>query len=86
VGLSRATHTLAIGYTPYTASAALSRARPHPLHIPYTPLTHPLHTPYTPLTHPLHTPQARGLRYLFHGAGSANLGSASLLINEAKVP
>jgi len=30
--------------------------------------------------------EARGLRYLFHGAGSANLGSASLLINEAKVP
>ena len=30
--------------------------------------------------------QARGLRYLFHGAGSANLGSASLLINEANVP
>ena len=55
-------------------------------HTPYTSLTHPLHTPYTPLTHPLHTPQARGLRYLFHGAGSANLGSASLLINEAKVP
>ena len=29
---------------------------------------------------------ARELRFLFHGAGSANLGGASLLINEAKVP
>ena len=42
------------------------------------------HTASPALTY---TPQqARGLRYLFHGAGSANLGSASLLINEAKVP
>ena len=30
--------------------------------------------------------EARRLRFLFHGAGSANLGGASLLINEAKVP
>ena len=30
--------------------------------------------------------EARGLRYLFHGAGSANLGAASLLVNEANVP
>ena len=30
--------------------------------------------------------EARGLRFLFHGAGSANLGAASLLLNEAKVP
>ena len=30
--------------------------------------------------------EARGLRFLFHGAGSANLGAASLLVNEAKVP
>ncbi len=30
--------------------------------------------------------ELRSLRVLFHGAGSANLGSASLLIDEAKVP
>lgn len=30
--------------------------------------------------------ELRGLRVLFHGAGSANLGSAALLVNEAKVP
>eukprot|EP00320_Phaeocystis_rex_P013857 CAMPEP_0119066370 /NCGR_PEP_ID=MMETSP1178-20130426/8932_1 /TAXON_ID=33656 /ORGANISM="unid sp, Strain CCMP2000" /LENGTH=685 /DNA_ID=CAMNT_0007047965 /DNA_START=40 /DNA_END=2097 /DNA_ORIENTATION=+ len=30
--------------------------------------------------------EARGLRFLFHGAGSANLGAASLLIHEAQVP
>jgi malate dehydrogenase (oxaloacetate-decarboxylating)(NADP+) len=30
--------------------------------------------------------EIRSLRVLFHGAGSANLGSASLLINEAGVP
>ena len=51
----------------------------------YAPLLPP-HAP-TPPHLPSPTPQqARGLRYLFHGAGSANLGSASLLINEAKVP
>ena len=30
--------------------------------------------------------EARKLRFLFHGAGSANLGAASLLVNEAGVP
>jgi len=30
--------------------------------------------------------EARKLTFLFHGAGSANLGGASLLINEANVP
>mmetsp|Transcript_57357 Transcript_57357/g.134262 ORF Transcript_57357/g.134262 Transcript_57357/m.134262 type:complete len:617 (+) Transcript_57357:60-1910(+) len=30
--------------------------------------------------------ELKGLRVLFHGAGSANLGSASLMLNEAGVP
>eukprot|EP00747_Dinoflagellata_sp_TGD_P219509 gnl/TRDRNA2_/TRDRNA2_91613_c1_seq1.p1 gnl/TRDRNA2_/TRDRNA2_91613_c1~~gnl/TRDRNA2_/TRDRNA2_91613_c1_seq1.p1 ORF type:complete len:456 (+),score=109.40 gnl/TRDRNA2_/TRDRNA2_91613_c1_seq1:56-1369(+) len=30
--------------------------------------------------------EARSMRFLFHGAGSANLGSATLLMNEAGVP
>ncbi|CAE7470142.1 ME1 [Symbiodinium natans] len=31
-------------------------------------------------------PELKGLRFLFHGAGSANLGSASLMLKEAGVP
>merc|ERR1712019_303219 len=30
--------------------------------------------------------EARGMRFLFHGAGSSNLGAAMLLMNEGGVP